>query len=73
MICTLDKHSAKRLKLLNPDPFTPQESAVSNVHTNLYGAMKSHNITVQSEPDFGHVLSLFLGHRYQTKDLEFII
>ena len=68
MVCTIAKRSAKRLKFLNPDPFTPWESAVSNFHTNLYGAIKSHNITAQSEPDFGHALSLFLGRRYQTKD-----
>ena len=36
------------------------ESAVSNFHTNLY-AIKRHNITAQSAPDFGHALSLFLG------------
>ena len=46
-----------------------RESAVSNFHTNLYGAIKSHNITAQSVPDFGHALSFFLGRRYQTKTL----
>ena len=71
MICTIAKRSAKRLKLLNSDLFTPRESAVSNFHTNLYGAIKRHNITAQSAPGFGHALSLFLGRRYQTKDLEF--
>ena len=53
---TIAKRSTKRLKFLNPDPFTKRESAVSNFHTNLYGALKSHNITAQSAPDFGHAL-----------------
>ena len=35
MVCTIAKRSAKRLKFLNPDPFTKRESAVSNFHTNL--------------------------------------
>ena len=58
MVCTIAKRSAKWLNFLNPNPFTKRESAVSNFHTNLYGAIKSHNITAQSAPDFGHVLSL---------------
>ena len=75
---TIAKRSAKRLKFLNPDPFTKRESAVSNFHTNLYGAIKSHNITAQSAPDFGHALFnphgtahasiMFFGRIYQTED-----
>ena len=56
MDCTIAKRSAKRLKFLNPDPFTKRESAVSNFHPNLYEAIKSHNITAPSAPDFGHAL-----------------
>ena len=56
MICTIAKRLAKWFKFLNPDPFTKRESVVSNFHTNLYGAIQSHNITAQSAPDFGHAL-----------------
>ena len=56
VVYTIAKRSTKRLKFLNPDPFTKRESAVSNFLTNLYGAIKSHNITAQSAPDFGHAL-----------------
>ena len=52
----LKNPTVRGLKFLNPDPFTKRESAVSNFHTNLYGAIKSHNITAQSTPDFGHAL-----------------
>ena len=77
MVCTIAKRSAKRLKLLNPDPFTKWESAVSNFHTNLYGAIKSHNITAQSTRFWSrafqplgtaHASILFFGRIYQTED-----
>ena len=72
------KSSRSGTETFNDEPLKRRESAVSNFHTNLYGAIKSSNITAQSTPDFGHWLSnppgtahvskLFLGRIDRTED-----
>ena len=73
MVYTIAKRSAKRLKFLNPDPFTKRESAVSN----LWGYKKPQHYRPKrarfwsrafQTPGTAHVSILFFGRIYQMED-----